>query len=124
MKYCTSSDFSAASASRTRAANASRGSGSLWMPVLPGFAVMPGAIDRPSRVPAVSVRAAVSRRSFGGGSEAQPVMNSSNATETAERMRFIRTAFATAGEADTLQRMMDCNVRLRTCADKSFPFGV
>ena len=48
-----------------------------------------GAIARPSRVPAVSVRAVVSTRSFGGGSVAQPVATTTNAPTTYDRSSFI-----------------------------------
>src|SRR5436190_10304117 len=67
-----SRDFSAAPASRTRAANASLGTGIAWMPALPGCAATALAAARPSRVAAVSVTAKLSLRPSSDGRLTHP----------------------------------------------------
>src|SRR4030095_3892471 len=94
MKYCRSSDFSAAAARRTRTAKAAWGSGSAWIPALPGFAVTLGPTARPSRVAAVSARAKVAVRPSSGGRLAQPVINDANTTATNDSIRLIPTGSA------------------------------
>ena len=111
------------SASRTRAANASRGSGSAWMPVLPGFAAMPGATARPSLVPAVSVRAdgldaILGRRQRGTAGNDQRKRNKKR-RQNAIHLHRIFDGRVRHGPTDA-----SCNVRLCLCIAPSHCTGL
>src|SRR5436190_24293159 len=97
-------DFSVAAARRPRAAKASRGSGSAWIPVLPGFAATLGATARPSRVSAVSARAEVAVRPSSDGRLVHAVISDASATATNDNIRLVRTDLLNAKGAMSVYR--------------------